>query len=158
MTEMQQTRGGFLRFLTTIPGILTAVAAIVTAAGGIYVGSHQDGSPPAPMNLYMTSVAAPDSVASVDQQSLRLSNASAGVSDLGSDDPVPVLISQCAGGDDGACASILDTLAQECTDGAGISCDVLYELSPVGSDYETYGATCGGRWASEDYADLCSEQ
>jgi hypothetical protein len=158
MSDLEQARGGFLRFLTTIPGILTAVAAVVTAAGGIYLGSHQAGSSPVPVNLYMASGGAPASVASVDQQSLRLANAQADTSNLASSDPITALISQCAAGDDGACASILDTLTQECADGTGLSCDLLYELSPAGSDYEAYGASCGNRWPNEDYADLCSEQ
>jgi len=33
-------------------------------------------------------------------------------------------------------------------------CDVLYEVSAIGSDYESYGATCGGR-AGSQYADRC---
>ncbi|MFL6162361.1 MAG: hypothetical protein ACJ74U_09035 [Jatrophihabitantaceae bacterium] len=40
MSETQQ-RGPFLGFVTTIPGILTAIAAVVTAAGGIYLGGAQ---------------------------------------------------------------------------------------------------------------------
>lgn len=159
MTNVQLPRGRFLRFLTTIPGILTAVAALITAVTGIYVGGHHDGSSPGPVNLIMSSPSAPPpSVTSVDPDSLQLSRASADLDDLGNSNPVVDLVSQCAAGDDGACASILDILAQECADGAGVSCDVLYELSPDGSDYNVFGATCGGRWLNEDYADLCGEQ
>jgi hypothetical protein len=39
----------------------------------------------------------------------------------------------------------LDLLAEECFDGDPSSCDDLYRDSDVGSDYEEYGGTCGGR-------------
>jgi hypothetical protein len=38
-----------------------------------------------------------------------------------------------------------DRLADECFDGDPSSCDDLYNESDLGSDYEEYGATCGGR-------------
>lgn len=44
-------------------------------------------------------------------------------------------------GDDPA----LDDLTQRCFEGEMQACDQLYFQSPLGSDYETYGATCGGR-------------
>jgi hypothetical protein len=159
MSDVQQARGGFLGFLTTIPGILTAVAAIITATGGVYVASNHGNSSPVPVNLIMPpNGSVPTTTTSIDPDSLRLSGASADVSTLGSKDPVQDLLDQCAAGDAVSCASILDTLARECEDGAGISCDVLYELSPAGSDYEAYGASCGYRWPYDDYADRCGEQ
>ncbi|MFL6162362.1 MAG: hypothetical protein ACJ74U_09040 [Jatrophihabitantaceae bacterium] len=107
------------------------------------------------MNLTSSSSSAPPSPAQdVDPQSLR----PAADDNLASTDPVQSLLDQCDAGDDAACASILDTLSQECADGAGVSCDLLYEVSPADSAYESYGATCGGRWFSADYADTCSEQ
>lgn len=39
----------------------------------------------------------------------------------------------------------LDALAQSCFDGAVGSCDDLYYTTPVGTVYEWYGSTCGGR-------------
>ena len=39
----------------------------------------------------------------------------------------------------------LDALAQDCYDGDMEACDDLYQESPVGSDYQTYGDTCAGR-------------
>ena len=54
-------------------------------------------------------------------------------------------------------AELLDELSQGCADGDLVACDALYELSPQGSDYEAFGATCGGR-VSQDYADECSGQ
>lgn len=48
-------------------------------------------------------------------------------------------------GDDPA----LDELTQRCFEGEMQACDQLYFQSPLGSDYETYGATCGGRKEAE---------
>lgn len=47
----------------------------------------------------------------------------------------------------------LDELWLECSDGDGASCDLMYQISPVGSDYEAYGWTCGGITVFDDCAD-----
>jgi hypothetical protein len=39
----------------------------------------------------------------------------------------------------------LDRLWDECDDGDFISCDDLYDESPIGSEYEYFGDTCGNR-------------
>ncbi|MDQ3464952.1 MAG: hypothetical protein M3500_09730, partial [Actinomycetota bacterium] len=39
----------------------------------------------------------------------------------------------------------LDQLAQECFEGVMESCDDLFFQSEIGSAYEEYGGTCGGR-------------
>lgn len=39
----------------------------------------------------------------------------------------------------------MDGLADSCFSGVLGDCDYLYRVSAVGSDYEAYGATCGGR-------------
>lgn len=57
--------------------------------------------------------------------------------------PAPSAVVQ---GDDPA----LNALAQECFDGTMSACDDLWSMSPVDSDYESYGDTCGGRIAAED--------
>ena len=44
-------------------------------------------------------------------------------------------------GDDEA----LDALWVECEEGIGASCDELFSKSPLGSDYEDYGLSCGRR-------------
>lgn len=41
--------------------------------------------------------------------------------------------------------SSLDGLWGACESGDGVSCDRLFEVSPVGSDYERFGLTCGDR-------------
>ena len=50
-----------------------------------------------------------------------------------------------------------NTLAQNCFEGDFASCDDLYWRSDLGSEYETYGATCGGRLA-ERISGGCAEQ
>ena len=47
----------------------------------------------------------------------------------------------------------LDALWDACEDGDGDACDDLYFQSPVGSEYEEFGDTCGGR---RDGGSLCS--
>ena len=39
----------------------------------------------------------------------------------------------------------LDAYAERCHEGAMEACDDLYALAEVGSGYEHYGLTCGGR-------------
>ncbi len=51
----------------------------------------------------------------------------------------------------------LDALAQSCFDGDLSACDTLYLRSPVGSDYEAYGDTCGGR-QNPGTGSYCSRQ
>jgi len=38
----------------------------------------------------------------------------------------------------------LDDLWDSCAEGDWTDCDELYEVSPFGSEYEFFGATCGG--------------
>lgn len=47
----------------------------------------------------------------------------------------------------------LDGLWAECEGGSGAACDQLFESAPLGSDYERFGATCGGRGAEP----VCAE-
>jgi hypothetical protein len=39
----------------------------------------------------------------------------------------------------------LDALHQACADGAGEACDRLFDLAPLGSEYEDFALSCGGR-------------
>jgi hypothetical protein len=164
MTEALETRGGFIGFWTTLPGVLTAVAAVVTAAGGFYFASRShDTSPPPPtppdprqvvINLTTSGGNAPFVPADVSASELRLNRI-----DVGATDPVAnanELIDRCGSGDDSACSQVLDGLVSECDYGYGMSCDMLYEISEPGSDYEAFGATCGLR-LDMSYAARCSE-
>jgi len=44
-----------------------------------------------------------------------------------------------------SCFTLLGLLVVDCYHGDAYSCDALYWIGPEGSDYEAYGATCGGR-------------
>ena len=147
-------RGGFLGFLTTLPGILTAAAGVISAAGGILYVVNDKGPSSNPAgatyNITLQGGSVPSGSGQVDTSSL-----STGVH-ASVDDQASVLINDCASGNPNACTTLLDQLAQECYDGYGISCDVLYEVSASGSDYQAYGATCGGRY-DWTYADACSQ-
>lgn len=76
---------------------------------------------------------------------------------LSIDDPVQRMIENCAVGDVTTCIELLNTLSWECYDGNALSCDVLYWVSPVDSDYEWYGGTCGEWFADLSFAGRCSE-
>jgi hypothetical protein len=160
MGENEKVKEGSVGFFATLPGILTALAAVVTACGGILIGLHQNSaSPSATPTATETTISqrpltptTTPPTGSVDEQSLRLPNSPV----LSSTDPVQQLIDQCGQGNDDACMQIVIMLTQECSDGFGLSCDILYEISPIGSAYEYFGATCGGK-VPESYADTCSE-
>lgn len=46
-------------------------------------------------------------------------------------------------------------LRDECATGSGAACDALYFSSPLGSDDELFGATCGGRYTLDEAPPLC---
>lgn len=48
----------------------------------------------------------------------------------------------------------LDELWTGCERGSGAACDELFDRAPLGSDYETFGATCGNRGAEPVCAPL----
>ncbi len=147
-------------------GLLAALAALITAIGGAFVAVHgglpgpsKGAEPPVVINNLSTPAGAAPSETPESQAALRLDNAPANQSwatDLGGADAADQLIDGCAAGDVQACTTILDILVQDCGDGDGFSCDVLFEISPEGSDYEAYGATCGARFDWE-YADGCGD-
>lgn len=47
--------------------------------------------------------------------------------------------------------------AQECFDGDLGACDDLFLDTPVGSDFETYGTTCGGRTGDDELSGNCED-
>ena len=51
----------------------------------------------------------------------------------------------------------LDALWDECEAGDGAACDDLWELAPVGSEYERFGVTCGEREDVLNCADISLE-
>ena len=51
----------------------------------------------------------------------------------------------------------LDRLYDLCDGGDMAACDQLYMESPLGSEYEEFGDTCGGTQAGGDYCDVSSQ-
>ncbi len=49
---------------------------------------------------------------------------------------------------------VLDQLYMACGNGDGAACDELFDEAPVGSEYEEFGLTCGGRADVLDCAEL----
>ncbi len=69
--------------------------------------------------------------------------------DISLDDPT---LSQAAGyGDDPA----LDALYDQCASGQMGACDQLYVDSPLGSGYESFAVTCGGRFELDNAPAIC---
>ncbi len=52
----------------------------------------------------------------------------------------------------------LDTLWDDCEAGDGEACDTLYFTSPVGSEYETFGSTCGNRFEDSGVGRACESE
>lgn len=156
MTSDTAHRGGFLGFLTTIPGIITALAGLITAMVGLAQLAPEQYDPPSPDPAQQPVIVniTPDNTPV--ENIAADAGAVAGLTDVSTSDPVQQMVDGCAAGSIDACTGLLDTLTDECYQGLGLSCDVLYQVSPVDSDYETYGATCGGRlgW---DYAGICGQ-
>jgi hypothetical protein len=137
--------------MTSLPGVLTAVAGLVTAVtGGIGLYASQDDEPVRDSITYVVE-APPEGSGEVDAGGLG-----AGLPEDSADDEVTVLVDGCLNGDPGACDALLYLLADECYAGYLISCDALYQISAYGSAYENYGATCGGRYEDWTYAGVCS--
>jgi hypothetical protein len=132
-------RGGFLGFLGTIPGILTAGAGVITALATLYTADAALRSPEQPP---VEAQPAPD--APVDADSVATRAESAPAADAMLSDPATDLLTDCANGFVDSCDTLLYLLVDDCYYGDPYSCDALYWISPLGSDYEAYGATCGG--------------
>jgi hypothetical protein len=74
--------------------------------------------------------------------------------------------SSCGGtftGANGTCGSTLDSgstidgLVQDCDSGDNAACDELFLITPVGSQLELFGTTCGGR-SDEELAGSCEAE
>ena len=150
----RESKGGFVGFLTTLPGILTAIAALITAGtGGVVYLANGNGSGPEDTRVVIETQAAPDTPTQDEAAELDVS-ADTG---LGSDDPVQAMIDDCSYGDIDACVWVLETLSNDCYNGYPHSCNALYWVSPVDSDYEWYGGTCGGYLDDFSFAGTCEQ-
>lgn len=145
-------RGGFMSFWGTLPGVLTALATLVTAVGGIYFASNQNSEqavpPPAPPPT--TQPSEPPVVI------LPVPISQADLEDVQVDEPaLSDLLEGCADGNLADCERLVEELEAACDGGDPYACNDLYQVSPVGSDLEDFGATCGYRLADWSYAGEC---
>ncbi|WP_369255265.1 hypothetical protein [Geodermatophilus amargosae] len=141
-------RGGVLGFLGTMPGVLTALAGVITALATLYAVHVTSGSSAPP--LTQSPAPAPEASSPVDAGSVADQVDTTTWAGTTVDDEATALATDCANGSVDACLTLLDLLAWGCNDGDPYACDALYWISPVGSDYEAYGATCGGRFEPVD--------
>jgi hypothetical protein len=51
----------------------------------------------------------------------------------------------------------LDSLWDACAGGSGAACDDLFFESPIGSQYEDFGNTCGNRFSQSDAPFSCED-
>jgi hypothetical protein len=150
--ESTTRRGGFLGFMTSLPGVLTAVAGLLSVAtGGVGLYLHHDGGSGGDRG---TSVIEPGPVprgdGQVDPQELD-----ADLPEASGDEETTALVNGCLDGVTSDCETLLYLVAVECSDGSLSSCDDLFLISAYASPYQDYGATCGGRFDDWTYAGDC---
>lgn len=147
-TDNPTERGGFW---SSMPGVLTALATLVTAVFGGYLGYQQlnkDSTTPSP-----APVAAP-APAPAPPANVYVTLDAAGLSAVAEEDPGSAdPVEGCAEGNEDDCMEVLNMLTEGCESGDMEACDLLYEVTPAGSDYEEYGGTCGYRDDGENAGD-----
>jgi hypothetical protein len=176
MEEQQPAKSGFF---TTMPGMLTAVAAVITAIGGVYgvYAMQNDGdqppppaatSPPAEEPPEEPTTPAPSEptyvpiIIALDDLYGDASTDTAAVSDpfvawyMSADLDRQAVADACGNGDLDSCAVLEQVLAQDCGDTSDAACDVLYFFEPQGSELEDLGATCGYLFEDWSFAGRCS--
>lgn len=155
-------RGGFLNFWSSMPGILTAVAAVITAVTGFYLANAGGGSPakvsdstglsvPAPSTPAPSTPAVP-TVVVVDFSALGGTQVTEAAD---RDQALMDAIDGCEAGYQESCVTLFEELVNGCEAGIGVECDALFLLSDPGSALEEYGATCGDRFPDDYYANEC---
>lgn len=149
-------RSGFMSFWGSLPGVLTGLAGLVSAFG-IYMvsgGSDPGPTPPPPPTTQISAISEPQVPVVVpvliDPSELQAAE------QLTSQEPVVMdPLEACAQGDPVACEQLLEELASLCLQGDPDGCNVLYEVSPVDSELEDLGATCGYVLEDWSYAGEC---
>lgn len=164
----------------TMPGVITAIAAVITAVGGVYgvyLANQQPAPPPTPVAtapvdgpttaptsdpVEETDPPAPPPEDEVDAEPVAIDD------ELEGDDGALVrwysllaledqaVVDDCVTGYTSSCVAVSAALVQECQYDGTLACDVLYEISDVGTELESYGATCGYRWSDWTFAGVCS--
>jgi hypothetical protein len=152
------------RFLLSFPGIVTAGAVVTAVSVGVTAltvlgGTGRDDGES--MGAATSATSAPattsgsqsfdDFSGQIDRRNLAVAMAEI----PGVDASLAALMRSCADAAAGTCRDLADRLVEQCFVGDGSSCDLLYQVTVVGSPLETYGATCGGRLPPEN-AGRCS--
>jgi hypothetical protein len=151
VTTERESSGGFLGFLRTIPGILTACAALITAVGtvaGVYLASANASDSEEPGTVD-TSQPAPEPEPEPAPEPAPEPEPEP--------EPEPDPYYACFAGVLEACGEVLDILDADCLAGDPLSCDWLYLASPIDSAYWWDGGTCGWYFQDLSYAGFCSE-
>jgi hypothetical protein len=138
MTDTQSQTAptsGFLRFWTSLPGVLTAAAAVITAIGGIYIASGSaSGSGPTPGPPPTGSTSAPGTQGPTREVStgtpIVIQDPTTPAGPTPGD--VTALFIACDQGDLNACASLADIAELECNQGIFDSCLILDQLTALG--------------------------
>lgn len=154
-------------FWSSMPRVLTALGGLVTAAataGAVYFGAAGGGDPdpPTPQSpvIILPQPPAPAPEVGTIAPGQRTQRALAGeatapgstggdailVEWLSSlDVDTAAMAAGCANGFAEDCGGVLVFLESGCTDGFAVDCDVLYLVSPTGSELQDWANTCGGR-------------
>jgi len=140
--------GGFMRFWTTMPGVLTALAAVLTAVAGLQLAGGGSGSGGTDLPPPSVAVPAPAPAPTV-APTVPLATPMAPTVPLAT--PVDDA-TRCGRGDEGACNRILRSLVDACSAGDGFACDTVYEVTEAGSELEWFGATCGYFFTTDFFA------
>ena len=155
-------RGGFLNFWSSIPGILTAVAAVITAVTGFYLVNAGGGSPAkisdtsgTTAQAASTSGASTPAVPTVVVVDLAALGGTQVTEAADRDQALMDAIDGCEAGYQESCVILFEELVNGCEAGVGVECDALFLLSDSGSALEEYGATCGYRFPDDYYANDC---
>lgn len=120
--------------------VLLGGAALVLAACGSGVQETSVDTGPAP-TIELPELTVPEATTTTEDEAATTTTEADVTDTTAAAGDVPEAADPGDLGDDAA----LDALAQDCFDGDFGACDQLFFDSPVDSDYEAYGDSCGGR-------------
>jgi hypothetical protein len=150
--------GGFIRFWSTMPGVLTALAGVITALGTLYLGMNRGADDPKPVATHGPTTPVLEPSPGPAPTTTVAATAATPVPSR----PVPANattvdpVTGCAQGNTRDCATVLDRLVTDCRDlDDGWACDMVYEVTDPGSELEWLGATCGYEFTTDLYAGSC---
>jgi serine/threonine protein kinase len=140
------------RWAAALAGVGTAAALVLSLAVGFGGGSGSPTPPPAveptvPSRNLLDPASAPRPAGPVEPSSVVFDLPDGTLSGLSEVRGVDLeeQAQLCEQGVAGGCQRLFDELTDVCADGFGLGCDALWAVSPKGSPYRQYAATCGGR-------------